>query len=252
MIISEIKAEARKTLEGLWWKAALLILVFVLASFVLGLIQRIPVLGALISMVLSVPLSYGLLSAFIKLRKDRVVAYDSIFKDAFSNFGRAWFVSLHTLLKVLPWVLLLIAGIAVFVFSMFSKSLLTVGVLVYLATLVVFVVKVYGYVAATYIAIDRPDLTPKQAVEESSIVMEGNKWKFFCLSLSFIGWAILAALTVFLLGIGYLFLLPYIQVSMVIFYESLGGKPETSTVNTNPEPVENPVSTEDTNPIQEN
>ena len=51
--------------------------------------------------------------------------------------------------------------------------------------------------------------------------MKGNKGNCFVLTLSFIGWAILAALT---FGIGMLWLMPYIQVSMVCFYEHIINK----------------------------
>ena len=48
--------------------------------------------------------------------------------------------------------------------------------------------------------------------------MDGNKMKLFMLDLSFIGWAILCMFT---LGIGYLFLQPYVEASHVAFYEDL-------------------------------
>jgi uncharacterized membrane protein len=49
-------------------------------------------------------------------------------------------------------------------------------------------------------------------------MMDGYKWKYFCLGLRFIGWALLCVLT---LGIGFLWLSPYIQVSYAKFYEDL-------------------------------
>jgi uncharacterized membrane protein len=49
-------------------------------------------------------------------------------------------------------------------------------------------------------------------------MMKGPKWKLFCLDLSFIGWAILC---VFTLGIGTLWLQPYIEASHSKFYEEL-------------------------------
>ena len=47
--------------------------------------------------------------------------------------------------------------------------------------------------------------------------MKGKKGDYFVLMLSFIGWAILACFT---FGIGMLWLYPYIQVSLVSFYEA--------------------------------
>ena len=55
--------------------------------------------------------------------------------------------------------------------------------------------------------------------------MTGNRGKYFVLQLSFIGWAILACLT---LGIGMFWLTPYITVATICFYEALSGKSDTT------------------------
>ena len=55
----------------------------------------------------------------------------------------------------------------------------------------------------------------REAVNESKRLMAGHKWRFFCLLLSFIGWAILSALS---FGIGYLWLVPYMQSAFAAFY----------------------------------
>ena len=48
--------------------------------------------------------------------------------------------------------------------------------------------------------------------------MKGNRSKYFLLILSFFGWTILSILT---FGIGLLWLMPYMQVTTVCFYEHL-------------------------------
>lgn len=60
------------------------------------------------------------------------------------------------------------------------------------------------------------------------VVETGKRWKLFCLQLSFIGWAILAACT---LGIGYFGLIPYIQLAVIAFYKFACGKNETNNDN---------------------
>jgi hypothetical protein len=50
--------------------------------------------------------------------------------------------------------------------------------------------------------------------------MYGNKWKLFCLELSFIGWFILGLLTA---GIGMLWVMPYITTATAGFYEVANG-----------------------------
>lgn len=52
----------------------------------------------------------------------------------------------------------------------------------------------YRYSMAPYIAIDRPDLSPGQCIEESKRLMNGNKGRLFCIQFSFIGWILLASI----------------------------------------------------------
>ena len=69
-----------------------------------------------------------------------------------------------------------------------------------------------------FILKDKPELSANQAINLSQKMMEGHKFDFFCLMLSFIGWGILA---VFTLGIGYLWLAPYMSATMVAFFEDV-------------------------------
>ncbi len=55
-------------------------------------------------------------------------------------------------------------------------------------------------------------------ITASRRLMKGQKGRLFWLDLSFIGWHILAILTI---GIGYLWLNPYISATKAAFYEDL-------------------------------
>ena len=57
-----------------------------------------------------------------------------------------------------------------------------------------------------------------EALKKSKEIMYGHKWKYFCLMLRFIGWALVCILT---LGIGFIWLLPYVHVTIVKFYEDI-------------------------------
>lgn len=76
----------------------------------------------------------------------------------------------------------------------------------------------YNYVILPYVMADEPNLSPGEALAQSKRLMKGNRWRFFCLEMSFIGWAILSLLT---FGIGSLFLLPYTQASHAAFYREI-------------------------------
>lgn len=76
----------------------------------------------------------------------------------------------------------------------------------------------YSYSMTRYIQAEQPELTPSKAIARSKEMMDGNRWRLFCLQMSFIGWNILSMLT---LGIGNLWLLPYQQAATAAFYRDL-------------------------------
>ena len=78
----------------------------------------------------------------------------------------------------------------------------------------------YSYAMTDYILAENPELTAKEAIEKSKDMMEGNRWRLFCLEISFIGWRILSVLT---LGIGGLWLVPYMEASVAAFYREISG-----------------------------
>ena len=114
-------------------------------------------------------------------------------------------------------------------------------------------------VLSTYIAIDNPQMSAKETVDLSVKLMKGNRWKYIFLSLSFIGWMILSILT---LGIGFIFLFPYMSVAMAFFYENLAGKVKSNPISSEsgkieiiqkPEQIVNNVTSNQTiNDVNEN
>lgn len=73
----------------------------------------------------------------------------------------------------------------------------------------------YRYALTEYILAENPEMTATEAINLSKELMDGNKWRLFCLSFSFIGWDLLCILT---LGIGNLWLGPYKQAATAAFY----------------------------------
>ena len=78
----------------------------------------------------------------------------------------------------------------------------------------------YSYAMTAYILSENPELSAPEAIERSKEMMTGNRFRLFCLQLSFIGWDILCALT---LGIGHLWLTPYKQAATAAFYREVSG-----------------------------
>lgn len=78
----------------------------------------------------------------------------------------------------------------------------------------------FSYAMTEYILAEHPELSASEAISRSKQMMEGNKWRLFCLQFSFIGWNILCAFT---LGIGNLWLTPYKQAATAAFYREVSG-----------------------------
>lgn len=77
------------------------------------------------------------------------------------------------------------------------------------------------YVMADYVLMENPEVGAVGALRESRRMMKGNKWRYFCLQLSFIGWHILAALA---FGLGGIFLAPYVEQANTEFYHETSGR----------------------------
>lgn len=82
------------------------------------------------------------------------------------------------------------------------------------------IVAAYGYAMTDFILAEHPEMPASQAIAISKEMMRGNKFRLFCLELSFIGWEILCALT---LGIGYLWLAPYRSAAYAAFFREISG-----------------------------
>ncbi len=250
MTASEIRQEARKSLTGKWGKAALATLVFFVIDYVISFVLNlVPAIGAIASTVISVPLSFGFIVVVMaKLKRGEEISYIEFFKNGFDKFAKVWQVTLWIFVKMLAPIVVAIvgaivmtSGVTMSVAESSTGSVLTIlGVVVYLVGIIWAIPRAYSYKLALYIINDNPDMLAKETVEKSAEIMNGHRWEFFWLQLTFIGWAFLACLT---FGIGMLWLIPYIQVSTVAFYDNLIGNNDFEIKND--EPIEE-------NPIQEN
>jgi len=78
------------------------------------------------------------------------------------------------------------------------------------------------YSQAFYVLAENPDMSIRDCVRESKLLMKGHLWEFIILGLSFILWILLALIT---FGIGYLYVVPYMQITMAGYYLSLKPTP---------------------------
>ena len=79
----------------------------------------------------------------------------------------------------------------------------------------------YSYSMTNYILAENPGMKASEAIRRSKEMMKGNRGRLFCLHLSFIGWEFLSILT---MGVGNLWLVPYMRAADTAFYRDLTGR----------------------------
>ena len=87
------------------------------------------------------------------------------------------------------------------------------------------IVKGLSYAMTPFILEDHPEMTASEAINASKKLMDGHKMDLFILGLTFIGWQILSCLT---MGIGFLFLNPYMNAAYAVFYRDISGRRQES------------------------
>lgn len=78
-----------------------------------------------------------------------------------------------------------------------------------------------SYALTPYLMAENPTMGANEAITLSKKMMKGNKENLFYLYLTFIGWSLLCLLT---LGIGCLWLVPYMSVTQAAFYRDVSQK----------------------------
>ena len=196
--ITNYKNRALSALENKWGNFVAITFVY---GFIIGITQILsgdkdsPAILHLIGLVLfilALPLTWGFQTLFL----GAVRGGEATAKDLFEGYNKELFS------RVLTTTLLYY----VYVF-LWSLLLLIPGC-----------IKSYSYAMTPYILKDNPEMKNNAAIEESMRIMNGHKLELFLLDLSFIGWAILSILTC---CIGFLWLVPYMNMARVNFYEDL-------------------------------
>ena len=209
MSISEIKKEARQSLTTNWGKSVFVVIIFFAIQMLLVNGVTIAIYGGfeewqdpyntsigaelygLIMSILLTPLSIAFSWFFLDITRDKAGSIRKLF-SIYTKPGKCVKLFLTALLE----------GIYIFLWS--------------LLLIIPGIIKTLSYSQTYYILKDHPELSPNEAITASKNRMQGKKGKYFLLNLSFIGWMFLSILT---LGIGFLWLAPYMSTSLATFYE---------------------------------
>ena len=112
-------------------------------------------------------------------------------------------------------------------FNLFFTHLLTAiikQIFVFLWSLLLIIpgiIKGISYSQVNYIRVENPDMGIMECIKESERIMQGHKWDYFVLQLSFLGWHILCVLT---FGLLYIYVLPYFTMTKTLFYRQINPK----------------------------
>lgn len=70
-----------------------------------------------------------------------------------------------------------------------------IAIILTILLLIVYIIFTYMVTQTTYIIIEKENIGIIEAMKLNAKIIKGNKWKYFVLQLSFIGWAILSIIT---------------------------------------------------------
>lgn len=155
-----------------------------------GLVASVLDLGVSIAII---PLSFGATFYMLKLVRGRRVDVATDLFSKYSIFGLVLLTTLYISVMTTLWTLLfIIPGI----------------------------IYAYKVIMVPFLLVDDggEKKTISELVETSKNMMDGYKMDYFVFQLSFIGWILLG---IFTLGIAFIWVVPYVEVANVMYYEEL-------------------------------
>lgn len=186
----ELMAQARACLAGKWGIAIAVMVVVQVIGVVLGFI---PCAGPIVNLLIAGPLQLGVVIFFLAIARQQPNPEFGLAFSGFQRFGTALLALILVTLFTLLWMLLLI---------------------------IPGIIASFRYALTFYVLADNPEMGALEAINRSKALMNGNKWKLFCLGWRFIGWVLIGVLTC---GIGLLWVMPYMQTSVSRFYDDVRG-----------------------------
>ncbi len=177
----QLKAIAKQQIQG---NIGILFVCLLITSVLSGLIP------GLTALIVGPPLTLGLTMIFLGLTRDESPEINTLF-SGFSYMGPAILLNIMIAVFTCLWSLLfVIPGI----------------------------IKAISYSMAYFVLADNPELSAKEALDESKRITSGHIGDLFVLYLSFIPWVLLGAITC---GLALIYVVPYMQTTMANYYLEL-------------------------------
>lgn len=194
-------------------------------------------INQLLNLLIVGPLTIGLSMFFLNLVRGTDIKLKDLF-FGFKKFLKSFLLSLVIGIYKFLWALAIILPFIIFSFIIFlvmafNENPYTTSaneisfrfffgvvlfVILYIVVILCYYMLTSRYRLSYYIYIDNNDKDVLACIKESKEMMKGFKKKLLLMYISFIGWYLLSCLTI---GIGFLWLIPYIQTSTAVFYDNL-------------------------------
>lgn len=201
---AELKQQAKEQLKG---NLGMLVLCGVIYFAISMVLSMIPYVGAIATLFVIPPIYLGLFIVLLNVTYGEKVEVGTLFAPFSNCFGTSIIANLLVGIYTLGWTLLfIIPGL----------------------------VKQYSYAMTFYILAENPNMTANEAITESRQIMNGHKLELFVLHLSFIPWILLGCIT---FGIAYVYVLPYMNLTITNFYHNIKRKNSEASYETIEEAV---------------
>jgi uncharacterized membrane protein len=210
MKIRELRAEARESLKGNYFKIVWPLFIVYLISFACSYLYQNYLYGdmngagyllstfiySILVAAITIPLWYGIIITVIKVARKEEVNFLS---DTIANYKNAYYLFWNLLIKLFPFYILLIFSALLYfggfyLLNINKNYIILIGVsyFMYMASAIVLAIKALQYSLAYYLKYDYNNKDTKELFEKSKMLMKGNVSKMFVLPFTFVGWFILA------------------------------------------------------------
>lgn len=227
-----LKKDAKEKLKGNYIEivsAMILIYAIIILFFSINNILENALAMIIIEVILSGFLLMGLVTMVMKIAKGEQTSLEDLFSKT-NLFLKT--VALTIVTFIIIGVFITFLGVSLY--GLYTSSglwgicddwivtvLICIGIVLSMALLVFTAYVTLSFSLVFFIFHDNPKMSIYDILKQSYTLMDGHKLDLFILLISFTGWIILGILT---LGLLYLWLIPYILVTMANFYIEIAPK----------------------------
>ncbi len=227
--LTKIKASARKKLNGKYKVpviATLIYLIMQITCYIIASLIKEPPMAIFLSLIVTSLFYMGFLQIMIKIARRKKASLDELFQrtDTFFRCAAITIVllAINTLFAILQYTSIN----SLFVFITYqadlnvalSSFMIVVGLILSIIIAVFWITLVICLSQSYLILYDHENMPLGDIFRQSMDMMDGHKLDYIIMCITFFLWFLLG---IFTLGIIWLWIIPYMNVTMVNFYDKI-------------------------------